>query len=254
VAINKLLLTVSDRLERERIDHANAEREIEAAERAEEAEIRAAWNKQEQPLDNNNNNSMVGGSSTSVLPPTSSMRNDASQKMRIVRRLPQRTNFEVPFFDEDDSDRYRLSNNNARSLGDNEAVKVQKAIFEKQRYELNKMRTVSASIGAAVFRRLLECQVMDLEELQCQQQSLLLTSIDATNSGIMADQANQGSSINAKRKEGGDDVDMNSCKQPSSVLEVLEKEGRGPLQIKFTAVKKSTKKRQNTSFLSEGFE
>jgi hypothetical protein len=45
-SISKLLFSVGDRLERERIDHANAEREIEAAERAEDAAIRAAWKKQ----------------------------------------------------------------------------------------------------------------------------------------------------------------------------------------------------------------
>ena len=198
---------------------------------------------------------VVGGSSTSVLPPTSSLRNDVSQKTRIVRRLPQRTNFEVPFFDEDA--RYRSSNNSTRSLGDNEAVKVQKVIFEKQRYDLKKMRVVSASFGAEVFRRLLERQVTDLEELQ-RQQELLESTDAANNSGITTgtDQGNhQSSSIKPKPNQGDDydEVDTHPSRQPSAVLEVLEKEGRGPLQIKFAAVKKSTKKRQSTPFMSEDF-
>ena len=248
VAINKLLLTVSDRLERERIDHANAEREIEAAERAEEAEIRAAWNKQEQPLDKN---STLVGSTTSTVAPSSSMRTDISQKARIIRRLPQRTNFEVPFFDDDESDRYRLSSTNTRSLGDNEAVKVQKALFEKQRYELNKMRATSASIGAAVFLRLLERQVMDHEEFERQQH--LLDSADAPvpNSGSTSDREEGGSEINANFRVG-EGAATNFSSQPSSVLEALEKEGRGPLQINFLT-KKSTKKKRPRPSIPEGF-
>ena len=250
VAINKLLLTVSDRLERERIDHVNAEREIEAAERAEEAEIRAAWNKQEQPLDKNGT---AGGLPSSVLPSASSMRSDMSQKTRIVRRLPQRTNFEVPFFDEGDSDRYRLSNNNTRSVGDNDAVKVQKALFEKQRYELTKMRAASASIGAAVFLRLLERQVMDHEELQRQQ-----VALDSNHGEITANKDHDGLLTDTNAKVSDDNDNRNSAtsasRQPSSVLDALEKEGRGPLQIKFlSAKKKSNKKKRPTPSIPEGF-
>jgi Bromodomain len=250
VAINKLLLTVSDRLERERIDHTNAEREIEAAERAEEAEIRAAWNKQEQPFDKSGS---AGGLTSSTLPPATSMRSELSQKTRIVRRLPQRTNFEVPFFDEDDSDRYHLNNNNTRSVGDNEAVKVQKALFEKQRYELSKMRAVSVSIGAAVFVRLLERQLMDLEDLERQQS--LSEPADDSGREIIGDQGNDGSMIDTKTIVGGDDVATSAtARQPSSVLEVLEKEGRGPLQIQFLSLKKKTnKKKRSAPSIAEGF-
>jgi hypothetical protein len=240
IAINKLLLTVSDRLERERIDHANAEREIEAAERAEEAEIRAAWSKQEQTLDKDG---ATTGSSSLSIQQSNSTRVELLHRTRLVRRLPQRrgaTDFEVPFFDNDDTDRNRY-NNNSRSIGDNEFVKLQKAMFEKQRYQLNKMRTVSASIGADVFRRCLERQVIDNDEFRRRQQML-----ESTKSATSSATAQPGNDPNKS-------LHANDGDKPSSVLKELEKEGRNPLQIKILPIKKTTKKRPAAS-LPEGFD
>ena len=136
-AINKLMLSVGDRLERERIDHANAEREIEAAERAEEAQIRAAWKKEPDSKDG------VSGGTTA--------KPDAAQKIRLVRRATQRretTDFEIPFFDEDDDGQHERSYF--------EVVKSQKAMFERQRVELSKMRQCAAAIGTQVHSRMFQ--------------------------------------------------------------------------------------------------
>ena len=138
-AINKMLLSVSDRLERERIDHANAEREIEAAEQAEEERIRATWKKESSTEDG------------PAAPATG--RTDVSIKIRAVRKQMKRresTDFEIPYFDEEDDGQHE------RSYFD--AVKQQKALFERQRQDLAKMRQASMTTGAAMFARLLQRQ------------------------------------------------------------------------------------------------
>ena len=113
------------------------------------------------------------------------------------------------------------------------------------------MRATSASIGAAVFLRLLERQVMDHEEFERQQH--LLDSADAPvpNSGSTSDREEGGSEINANFRVG-EGAATNFSSQPSSVLEALEKEGRGPLQINFLT-KKSTKKKRPRPSIPEGF-
>lgn len=196
IAINKLLLSVSDRLERERIDHTNAEREIEAAEQAEEAEIRAAWKK--------------GESDKEGASPTPS-RSEFLQKTRIVRRAPQRrqaTDFEIPFFDEDDDGQHERSYF--------EVVKFQKAMFEKQRQDLLKMRKVTASIGASVLTRLLQRDIADEE---WKQRAALLPKASTLSKG----------------KASISDEESNLVfNKPSSVLSELEQEGRQMLKIKVT--------------------
>lgn len=202
IAVNKLLLSVSDRLERERIDHANAEREIEAAERAEEAEIRAAWKKEPDKE----------GSS-----PTPARSELMLQKTRIVRRVPQRrqaTDFEIPFFDEEDNGKHERSYF--------EVVKFQKAMFEKQRQELWKMRKVSSTIGASVLTRLLLRDIAD-EEL-----NQPIGKPSAANTPM----AGQGETFDSNEAIG-----LDASNKPSSVLSELEREGRGPLQMKFASLK-----------------
>ena len=109
-AINKMMITVSDRIERERIDHSNAEREIEAAERAEEERIRAQWK--------NDNPGKEGGPN---IPP----RTEGSQRMRAAKRgalRREQADFEVPFFDDEDDGQHERSYF--------EVVRQQKAMFE----------------------------------------------------------------------------------------------------------------------------
>lgn len=201
MAVSKMLLTVSDRLERERIDHANAEREIEAAERAEEVEIRATWKKQnEADFDRS-----VG---------MSSAESDTQHKTRIVRRLPQRrqtTDFEIPFFDEED--------NGQHERADVELVKFQKARFEKQRNEMSKMRKTSSTIGVVILTRLLQRRIAKDEyrhEVRPQP--------DARAAHTFSLKAQQ-------------DENSSSYGSASAVLTVLEQKGRAPMQLTFTSHK-----------------
>jgi len=136
VAINKMMVTVSDRLERERIDHENAEREIAAAERAEEEKIRAQW-KSENP-------GKEGG-------PTIAPRVESTQRSRTLTKRAaayrrEQADFEVPFFDEEDDGQHETSYFSV--------VREQKAIFERQRQERIKMQQGTSSLAAGLFIRL----------------------------------------------------------------------------------------------------
>jgi hypothetical protein len=204
-SISKLLFSVGDRLERERIDNANAEREIEAAERAEDAAIRAAWKKEPDkpgaaPMPN---------------------RNDAmQQKIRQVRRAQRRetADFEIPFFEEDDGQHERSYF---------EVIKFQKAMFEKQRQELSKMRQSAAAIGAGVYGRLLQ---RNLAQGWAEK--------EAEKSKASVEQPPVAPAADGSKNE------VNPTSNASSVLEELEREGRGPMQVKLLAPKVKPKKRK----------
>lgn len=204
-AISKLLLSVGDRLERERIDHSNAEREIDAAEKAEETQIRASWKKQ-------------GEAEAGAAPLSLSSRGDLAQKTRMVRILPQRkaTDFEIPFFDDEDDGRHEQSHF--------ELIKYQKERFEKQRLELTKMRQKSAAVGVVVLTRVWQRRLVN---------SSLGKPLDAPT-------VNPAAAVSSKSNEENDDT-KHSVDQPSAVLGELVKEGRKPLQIHLTLAKPKSK-------------
>lgn len=213
-AINRLMLSVSDRLERERIDHANAEREIEAAERAEEAAIRAAWKKD------------PDGKETGPMPPTAAtstatmMPTRPDAKIRLVRRTAARretTDFEIPFFDEEDDGQHERSYF--------EVVKFQKAMFEKQRQELGKMRSCASAIGSLVYARLLQRNMA--EEWVEHEREKLQVSVP-----VLKKEAEEESKTEHDPSKG------------STVLSELEKEGRGKMQFKLAVAKKKGNKRK----------
>ena len=137
VAVNKMMVAVSDRLERERIDHENAEREIAAAERAEEERIRAQW-KSENP-------GKEGGPTLAPrVEPTQQRIRTLTKRAAAYRR--EQADFEVPFFDEEDDGQHETSYFSV--------VRQQKAIFERQRQERTKMQQATSSVAAGLFMRL----------------------------------------------------------------------------------------------------
>jgi len=213
-AINKFMLSVSNRLEQERIDHANAEREIEAAERAEEAAIHAAWKKEpDQP-----------GSAPSAMP----VRSEAmQQKIRLVRRAQRRetADFEIPFFDEEDDGQHERSYF--------EVVKFQKAMFEKQRQELSKMRQATSGLGSSVFARLFQ---RNLAQSWAKQEAEKAKPTVAEPPAPPA--------IDEQAKNATQPGSANGANGASSVLSELERQDRGPLQVKLAAPKARRKKRK----------
>ena len=125
-AIDKMLLTVSDRIGRERIDMITSHRELEAKERAEEEQRKLQWEK-ENP-----------GSTVEV-----------KTKLRIVNQRSHRrkmTDFEFPFYDEEDDQEESHA----------DSMQHAKALYEKQREAYANMQEIALSIGISVFRRLQE--------------------------------------------------------------------------------------------------
>jgi Bromodomain len=224
-AINKMLLTVSDRLERERIDHSNAEREIEATERAEEAQIRASWKK---PTTDDGQQQQSEPTVTS---------SNLSLKIRNVRRVEQNADFEIPFFDEEDDGRHESSYF--------EVVKVQKALFERQRAELLNTRKLSKAVGAAVFGRHIQNQMAKLmEEAKRKQQQQLQQQSSSAKKGT----DNTVAEAMDVDKSDTNDQDKEASLQSSSVLKELERSDRGPVTLQLNIKKPSAKKRRFQAF------
>lgn len=217
-AINKMMITVSDRIERERIDHSNAEREIEAAERAEEERIRAQWK--------NDNPGKEGGPN---IPP----RTEGSQRMRAAKRgalRREQADFEVPFFDDEDDGQHERSYF--------EVVRQQKAMFEHQRQERIKMQQATSSLGAAWFLRITQ-QKLAWQWVEEERRKLGIPS----------------STSSKNAEEGKENTDKSvpaSNDTASEVLKQLEQKGRSKLQMKLLKPKSKGKKQLKIPF--QGFD
>ena len=135
--------------------------------------------------------------------------------------------FEIPFFDDEDDGQHE------RSYFD--AVKQQKALFEKQRQDMAKMRQAAMTTGSSVFARL----------LQRQKARKWLTVIQRENK--KAESPGSKAGVNGEAKEQPEDMARNG----SAVLTQLEKKGRIPVQIKLPGTgttKKKKRKRPDFSF------
>ena len=222
-AINKMMLTVGDRVERERIDHNNAEREIEAAERAEKERIRAQWDSE----------GAKGGEGESSDPSVSV----SAQRIRCRSRavIRRETDFEVPFFDDEDDGQHERSYL--------EVVKQQKVMFERQRKDLSNMQRSAASAGSSVFLRMM-------------QRDLALKWMDGERKklGIKNPAAALARTIVAGTPAGDDKAKSSSSQGPTpdsvrSQLESWKSNGIGSLKVKKL---KTKKKKQNQ--VAIGFE
>jgi Bromodomain len=211
VAINKCMISVSDRVERERIDHSNAEREIEAAEREEEAKIREQWKKE------GKDPATVGPGSITV---------EGSQRIRTTKRIVLRrkseTDFEVPFFDEEDDGQHESSYF--------EVMKQQKIIFERQRAELIRMRYSTGKIGQASYVRATQHQ-MALQWIAEEQKRLGITGPPQRNMNRNAEGPPDPGL--ARNRIGGLAV-------VSAVIAKMDDKDRAPIKIKLC---KESKKR-----------
>ena len=226
-SIRKLMLTVSDRIERERIDHSNAEREMDAEERAEEARLRAAWKKDPNNKDGSSPPPFGGDRGPD------NVRSGGGQKIRLVRRAAVRreaTDFEVPFFDDEDDGQHE------RSVSD--LIKMQKSMFEKQRQELVRMRQTSMNIGSAAYSRFLQRSLA--QEWAGQKLKQTPDPVDPMDvephPAVVATGDTEGQRAENEKRD---------MQQPSSVLKELERSDRGQIKIslKTPAGRKSGKKR-----------
>ena len=212
-AIRRMMISVADRIERERIDHANAEREEEAIELAEEAQSRATWEREHQ-------------GDGSAPPPTNVT---GLQKIRIRKAVSRRedSDFEIPFFDDENEGQHERSYF--------EVIKFQKSMFEKQRQEMSKMRSMAAVIGGSFHARMLQ-RTFGQEWIEQERKKR----------GIRFGAANDSTEVDPDKERGENET------EPSAVLGALEKEGRKQMKIQIAPLKKGlTKKRPTFSFNDE---
>lgn len=173
-AIQRMLLTVSDRLEREKVEEAIAEREAEAAERSaalrareEQIRLQSEWERERALLTKNSqaNITALGQQMTD----TSKV--IIKPKLTIKR---QSLNFDFEF-NEDDVD--NTSNHMQSHM---EALRQQKALFEKQKSERKKYVQTSKYITSSLYFKLAQKEKqIAAEAALSQQQEKSSIGIDA---------------------------------------------------------------------------
>jgi hypothetical protein len=215
VAINKMMLTAGDRVERERIDNSNSEREMEAAERVEKERIRAQWG------------SAVAKDGEAG---TDSMRAERSQRIRTRTRtiIRRETDFEVPFFDDEDDGQHERSYF--------EVVKQQKAMFERQRQDLSNMQRSAASAGSAVFLRMTQ-RDLALKWLEGERKKL----------GINVSSIGERTSTTPPAKKEEDSSAAPPA--PTTFAQLESNKSRAPIQLKLCKPK-TKKRRKNVAALA----
>ena len=134
-AIDRMLLSVSNRIETDKVEQVMQEREIEAEERAEEERLRKAWQEETE-------NAKAQGTAPQTETTT-------VERIRIIQRRPVRKalDFDFPFNDDDDD------NQEPSHL---DTMRQQKMIFESQRSDRRKMFITSISSSSDVYSRMLQ--------------------------------------------------------------------------------------------------
>ena len=207
-----MMVSIADRIERERIDHNNAEREIAAAERAEEEAIRAQWNSQ-----TNNKDGGGPGTSTATSRVDASQRIHQSKKHRIVLRRKSDADFDIPDFNEQDDGQHESAYI--------EVMKRQKATFERQQEEMKQMRRIASGIGQSLFSNMMNHKLA-LEWVKAEQEKLGIDAEDAPSKKESNDEKKRSESAESNEKE--DDANSSS---PQELL--LDDKDRVPVKMEF---------------------
>ena len=141
-AIDKMLISVSERLERDKIDRLTAEREVDAAEQAEENRQRAVWQKEREKA-----------REQAAKNPEITTRVETIETVKVIQRKNvhrrEMMAFEYPYHDEDDG------NHEQTHL---EVVRQQKLAFEKQLRNRAEMHVKTLQIGFRLHDKLAERQ------------------------------------------------------------------------------------------------
>ena len=139
-AIDKMLISVSERSERDRIERVTAEREVEAEEQAEESRMRSAWHKDREKA--RDQAEKISELKTRV---------ETVETVKLIQRKNvhrrEMMSFEYPYHDEDDG------NHEQAHL---EVVRQQKLAFEKQLRDRAEMHAKALQVGASLYNKLLE--------------------------------------------------------------------------------------------------
>uniref|UniRef100_A0A7S2EII2 Bromo domain-containing protein n=1 Tax=Ditylum brightwellii TaxID=49249 RepID=A0A7S2EII2_9STRA len=209
-AVDKMLLAVSERLGREKIEVIAAEREHEAAERAEEEKIRAAWQKEREK---------ARASTVEV-----KTRVETVETVKVVqRRAPQRKemmDFEFPFYDEDEGH---------HEQSHMEALRQAKILFESQQKERKRMRKMTHTLAVNIFARMIE------------QAHALEWAKEMENKRVMKAAKDKEVTMN-----DGKEIDLGhitTIPEPTKVLKEIHDKGRDQIKVSLCK-RKSSKKRK----------
>jgi hypothetical protein len=144
----------------------------------------------------------------------------------------ENTDFEVPFFDDEDNGQHERSYF--------EVVRQQKSMFKRQREELSKMEHSAASAGSSAFSRILQ---RDL--------ALKWVADEKKKVGIADNNTQAKSKISTSSKAKKDTATDSAETAPSSVLAKLDAEGRSPFQLKLSKPKPRKKRKRPALMFDE---
>ena len=205
-AILRMLLTVSDRIEREKIDQIILDRENEVAARTEEKRLRTEWKKDRERAH----------AKGEEMGPTATL---PSSRKSVQRRPPQpNMDFDFPFYDEEPT----------HERTEIEALNQQKMTYEKQQEERIKMHSITRAIGCRVYANLLErSRAVDWSKQLSEQININLASQVSTQSSTVTDAKSARSCIK---------------KSNDSQTEVKQQVNRTPIKLSFVQKKIKNKK------------
>ena len=218
-AIDRMLLSVSNRIETDKVEQVMQEREIEAEERAEEERLRKAWQEETE-------NAKAQGTAPQTETTT-------VERIRIIQRRPIRKalDFDFPFNDDDDD------NQEPSHL---DTMRQQKMIFESQRSDRRKMFTTSMSSSSDVYSRMLQQRkAIAWARMKAAAKAASVKEAKAA-SGETLDDAATGESKDSSKNADSSHVGEKAGKDREQINEKL-KTALGNLKQKKTKKKKKSK-------------
>lgn len=201
-AIKRLLVTVSDRVEREKVEQVVLDREMEIAEKEEEERIRKEWQEETEKGD-------VG-----TTPKAS------TAKIKLGRRpnIRKAVDFDFPFYEEEDTQEQSTV----------EVLSKQKAIYEEQQFERIRMDKVTRLLGLSIHHKLQE------------RYSAIIWAKQLAGK-IHANISNKIQNVEQTAKTDANDMPL-SLSNASCVASLLEKSDRSQVKVAISKVGRKKRK------------
>lgn len=210
VAIQRMLVTVADRIEREKVEDIVLGREQEIARKDEEERLKKEWQEERE------RGAMSGSTAQRV--------STANQTVKIIRRPVKRgLDFEFPFQDEETP--YQQS--------EMDVLDKQKMMFEKQQKGRTMMSQTSANIGFQVYDKLME-----------RSRAIIWAKKLTEKIQIRSQNPNINLTMNEVGKTQADAASNPKVVPPSMVGSFLGKSDRKQVKLAITTRTKLTKKKK----------
>lgn len=215
-AIQRLFITVSDRVEREKVEQVVLDREMELAEKEEEERIRKEWQEETEK----------GEAGTASKASTA--------KIKLGRRpnIRKAVDFDFPFYEEEDTQEQSTM----------EVLSKQKAIYEDQQFERLRMDKVTKSLGLNIHHKLQERFSANIWAKQL---------ADKIHANILNRPQKVGQTVNRDETETIKTSGVPSLSNASCVASLLEKHDRSQVKVAIPKVGKKKRKVLKTSISLE---